>query len=157
MTAALRVQIRLPMVADIVALEAWMARAKPGDSTLWASGPTVPRAGAATHLIREWVTAKLVRHEPNQKVDGLWHYRITRLARVQDGAGAPPDPLLQILSDCAARDAVVPTNAELARLIGVHNVSAMRSKLGKLQRDGLVTLEQIPGTGFRRAVVPPPG
>jgi hypothetical protein len=158
MSEPMRIRPILPMAVDVAALDAWMRKAVPGDSIVWATGPTVPRAGATSHLVREWADSGLVRNDPNAKVNGVWQFRITRMAAQMGGqlqAGTPldADAVLKLLANYAAANAEVPTNAELARLAGLRNVAMLRSRIDKLKRAGLVRFEGAAPNELRRVVV----
>lgn len=149
------------MSVDAEALDQWAATAVPGEKTIYATGPELPRGAPAVLLARALADIGLVTLT-TQAIEGGRNYLAIRCAidpnkpePARHLAPATEDLLaakvLQRLRRAANLEQVCPTNAELARDCGLRDADAASYRIRKLIAASCIRVEDQ-GPNARRIV-----
>jgi hypothetical protein len=126
----------LSLCAPAAQIRDWAAMAAPGDSMIYAQGPSEPRGEpgwiAAGALADSGVVALF-----STRRDGCRYWQAKRLASVPAGAGWTPEARLMAL--IAKRGCVRATNAELAEQLGLRNRDGAAALIRKLKAERLIS------------------
>lgn len=143
---------------------AWVDRARPGDDVVYATGERPPAEVAAFAL--QLYDARLVtmtsrpaaggRRFIFQRLPALRPSQLRAQARNSRGRDAhdgrkTAKAVLRILSQAATAGLPCPTNAELAKRVGLRDAAAASYRVRRLVADGKITVEQ-PSPVERRIV-----
>jgi hypothetical protein len=148
-------------------LSRWAARARPGEDVVYSTGVRPGDAiGAAVRKLHASGMVALT----SKRVDGGFRFIAQRLpdprpSQMQgrkltprgrftvgaDSAKATTRMVFQLLRRAAQRDEPCPTNAQLARMVGLKDAVAASYRVRRLVRDGLIRVEE-PSPLERRVV-----
>lgn len=151
MTAALRTTDPIEMAAavDPETLDAWFRSAAPGASAIYASGPDRPRGMPAVKLADDWHQQGLVRlHNRRDPANARrQQFLIVKLARTGADSGDGADRIEPELAEMLALlrrfhegGSACPSNAWLARKLGLRDRFRARYLLEQLEHRGLIEL-----------------
>lgn len=152
-------------------LSRWAARARPGDDVVYSTGVRPSDAiGAAVRQLHASGVVTLTSKRISADQGGGFRFIAQRLpdprpsqlqARkpvlrgrfiaASDGAKATTRMVFQLLRRAAHRCEPCPTNAELARMVGLKDAVAASYRVRRLVRDGLIQVEE-PSPLERRVV-----
>lgn len=137
----------LAMAVAIETFEAWVARARPGDSTLYATGPALLHAHPTVRLVQVLADRAVLRPHIRRRADGAgFDFTVTRIDEEAVGDAPPRSAVaeakcvrvLNALTRCAERGGMMQSNQELARECALKNASEASYVLRKLTARGAI-------------------
>lgn len=160
--------LTLGLAAPVAELEAWLARALPRETAVYATGLDLPRDAAAVALVRKWAAARLVtlttRRDPDDR--RRTHWLVVRagnsarddsaedLAMPADAActfGFHERALLTCLEDAALAGEACPSLAAMAEAMRLPETNGRgryraRYLLETLEKKHLITITRRAGS-----------
>lgn len=146
-------------------LTSWAERALPGEDVVYSSGARPgDRIGAAVRALHDAGVVTMT----SKRVDGRLRFIAQRLPEARARRMGKPAPqgrfapaagdakattrmVFQLLRRAARCGAPCPTNAELARIVGLKDAVAASYRVRRLVKDGVIRVEE-PGPLERRVV-----
>lgn len=147
--------------ADPAQLEAWLVKASAGASMTYATGASLDHRHPVAVLVRDWIDSGEVNPvKRRHPVSGELMHQVQRRGRLRgsesgESPAAPLRPAAALLPDDESPEGVIyrallrasnlllpcPTNAELARLAGLHDADAASYRLKRLRDLGLISID----------------
>lgn len=151
----------LATIADEAALTAWIDAARPGESSIYATGPALPQQHPVIRLVNVLADRGVLRPHVVRRTDGRgFDFLVVKRgdegvavdmpSRRQDRA-ARTDRVLKALTQRAEAAGVMQSNQELARQCGLKNADEASYQLRKLIQRGDIRVEDF-GPNERRCV-----
>jgi hypothetical protein len=159
-----RPRITVPQLAMAIPaqeLQRWLAKAKPGQTIMYAEGAALPRGAAACTLAREHAEIGTVELKAERGPRG-WRFLATKRAMATGGAArakAAPrvdddaEAVLRVLRRCAQLDLECPSNGALAEAAKLNDGDAARYQLRKLAAAGTIRVEHFGPMRPRRVTI----
>lgn len=147
-------------------LSSWVARARPGEDVVYSTGVRPGEViGSAVRQLHEsglvalrskrvaggfrFIAVRLADPQPSQRAQKS--VRRGRFVHASEDAKATTRMVLQQLRQAANRGEPCPTNAELARVVGLKDAVAASYRVRRLVKDGAIIVE-APSPLERRVV-----
>lgn len=149
------------LYADPTQLEAWLARARPGDRMIYARGPALDPRHAVAALVARWsaegevltlkqrIGGELAHMAQRARPRPAGAVPARRLRRDAEFEETPAGRLFLHLARLANMGLPCPSNRELAEAAGLRDAEAARYLFNKLRAEGRIA---VVSTGERRVV-----
>lgn len=141
----------LAMVAPAERLRGWLESAAPGDQARYAVGGELPRDCETVRMVSRWREEGLVRtHLTRDRADPSRTVFLVVKRGAEEAApggvrhAVPPaerKAMLAALEDYAERGRACPSNAALARQLGLRTRMQAKYQIERLAADGLIRVE----------------